>query len=193
MKSFSQVTTQDLKQLFDIDSGGGMFIPSVKEVIVPSWLVYILERQKKNLAMLRNEKALSEAIISPILMGVQEVFENKVTVFSGEPLATKDISGVCDFLITKVPKAFEPKGGGYLVLVEAKKQDLLSGIPQCIAEMYAAQVLNENNETVYGCVTTGLEWLFIKLENNVATIHSNVYTLSEVPTILGVFDWIINQ
>jgi hypothetical protein len=94
-------------------------------------------------------------------------------------------------LLTKEVGAFEPKNG-FFILVEAKKNDLLSGIPQCVAEMYAAQILNKNDDIVYGCVSTGLEWLFVKLEGRIATTHPNVYTISEVDKILGVFGWIVN-
>jgi hypothetical protein len=190
MKSFSQISSSDLEQLFGIRTIREKFIPAVDPIQAPSWLAHIIETQKGNLAMLRNEKAISEVIIAPVLMAVQQLFADKITVFSGEAIATDELSGVCDFLITKDPQAYEPKGG-YFILVEAKKNDLFSGITQCVAEMYAAQILNKNNETVYGCVSTGFEWLFIKLENKVATMHADILTISEVPRILGVFGWII--
>ncbi len=190
MKTFSQISSADLEQMFGINIIQKKFIPTVDFIQVPSWLEHIIEHQKGNLAMLRNEKAISEVIIAPVLMAVQQLFADKITVFSGEPMATDELSGTCDFLITKDPQAYEPKGG-YFILVEAKKNDLLSGISQCVAEMYAAQILNKNNEIVYGCVSTGFEWLFIKIENKTATMHPDVFTITELPRILGVFAWII--
>jgi hypothetical protein len=191
MKSFSQVTRFDLQGLFGINVIKEKFIPTdVQPIPVPSWLEFILESSKDNLIALRNEKSISESIIAPVLMSVQHFFADKITVFSGEPIATEELWGTCDFFITKDPKAFDPQNG-YLILVEAKRNDLFSGVPQCVAEMYAAQKLNNNNEVVYGCVSTGLEWLFIKLENKIATTHPEVFTISEVPKILGIFGWII--
>jgi hypothetical protein len=190
MKSFSQIPRIDLSKEFGISIVGDSFLPIVDSILVPSWLEHIIERGKGNLATMRTEKSISEALIAPVLMAVQEIFQDKITVFSGEPLATEELSGICDFLITKDPIAFDPQGG-YFILVEAKKNDLLSGIPQCVAEMYTAQVLNGNDDTVYGCVSTGLEWLFMKLEHKVAMTHPNVFTISEVDKILGVFGWII--
>ena len=35
-------------------------------------------------------------------MAVEEKYRDKITIFSGEPLITEDLSGICDFLITKV-------------------------------------------------------------------------------------------
>lgn len=191
MKSFSQVSSTDLAEMFGITITGGKFLPAVDKIPVPDWLNHIIETRKRNLATMRTEKAISEALIAPLLMAVQEMYSDKITVFSGEPMAISELSGVCDFLITKSPEAYEPKGG-YFVLVEAKKNDILSGIPQCIAEMYVAQTLNENKDTVYGCVSTGLEWLFIKLEDKIATTHSNVFTISEADTILGIFGWMVS-
>ncbi|TAE40147.1 MAG: hypothetical protein EAY79_04665 [Runella slithyformis] len=191
MKSFSQITRADLENDYQLIIEGGNFLPSeIDPVAVPSWLEFIINSRRKNLKTMRNEKAISEGLIAPILMAVQEIYKDKISVYSGEPLATDELWGVCDFLITKDPNSFDPKGG-YFILVEAKKNDLLSGVPQCVAEMYAAQVLNKNDDLVYGCVSTGLEWLFIKLENKTATTHLNVFTISEVNTILGIFGWII--
>ena len=190
MKSFSQVSIKDLETIFGIKTVKGNFIPSVENELIPSWLQHIIENRRASLATMRSEKSISEALIAPILMAVEEKYKDKITLFSGEPLATDELSGICDFIITKDPAAFDPKGG-YFILVEAKKQDLLSGVPQCIAEMYAAQVLNDNNETVFGCVSTGLEWIFIKLENKIATTDPTIFTITETSTILGVFTYLI--
>ncbi|TAE40146.1 MAG: hypothetical protein EAZ32_15840 [Cytophagia bacterium] len=192
MKSFSQITRADLENEFGINIIKARFLPIVEPILVPVWLVNFLKNRMASLTIMRTEKAISEALIAPMLMALQEMHPDKITVYSGEPLATDKLSGICDFLITKDPNSFDPKGG-YLVLVEAKKNDLLSGVPQCVAEMYAAQVLNKNDDPVYGCVSTGLEWLFIKLENKIATTHSNIFTISEVGIILGIFGWIIDQ
>ena len=190
MKSFSQVTRLDLENEFHINISGVGFLPEIEPIEVPFWLKHVLESRKKNLSTMRTEKAVSEGLIAPVLMAVQERYDDKITLFSGEPLATDDLSGICDFLLTREVGAFEPHNG-YFILVEAKKNDLLSGIPQCVAEMYAARILNNNNDIVYGCVSTGLEWIFMKLEGNTATTHPNVFTISEVDKILGVFGWMV--
>ena len=190
MKSFSQITRIDLLKQFGVNIVGDNFLPTIEPISVPSWLEHVISSNRNNLTTMRNEKSISEALIAPILMAVQEIFKDSITVFSGEPLITDELSGVCDFLITKDPTAFDPQGG-YFILVEAKKNDLLSGIPQCVAEMYAARILNNNDDIVYGCVSTGLEWLFIKLEGRTATTDPNVFTISEVGKILGVFGWLV--
>ena len=190
MRSFSQVTRIELQKEFGLSIVSNSFLPTTDSVNPPFWLVHVIENRKKNMATMRTEKSISEALIAPVLMSVQEMYRDKISVFSGEPLITEELSGICDFLITKDPTAFDPQGG-YFVLVEAKKQDLLSGIPQCVAEMYAAQTLNDNEDTVYGCVSTGLDWIFIKLEGKTATIDPTIFTITEVDKILGVFGWLV--
>jgi hypothetical protein len=190
MKSFSQVTRIDLLKDFGVNIIQGNFLPYVESVPVPSWLQHIIESRRSSLATMRTEKSISEALIAPVLMAVEDEYKDKIRVFSGEPLATEELWGVCDFLITKDPSAFDPQGG-YFILVEAKKQDLLSGVPQCVAEMYAAQQLNGNDDTVYGCVSIGVEWIFIKLEGKIATTDSTIFTITELDKILGVFGWIV--
>ena len=190
MKSSNQLIIKDLETIFGVNIVKGSFIPSIEAVLVPSWLQHIIETRRASLATMRSEKSISEALIAPILMAVEDNHKDKITLFSGEPLATDELSGICDFIITKDTTAFDPKGG-YFVLVESKKQDLLSGVPQCVAEMYAAQILNGNDDTVYGCVSIGVEWLFIKLEGKIATIDPTIFTITEVDKILGVFGWIV--
>ena len=190
MKLFSQITQTELETEFGISIVGGRFLPEVEPWIIPAWLEHILAYRRNSFATMRTEKSISEALIAPILMAVEEKFRDKITIFSGEPLITEDLAGVCDFLITKVPIAISPRES-YFVLVEAKRQDLFSGIPQCVAEMYAAQILNENDDTVYGCVSIGVQWIFMKLEGKIATTDPTIFTITEVDKILGVFGWIV--
>jgi hypothetical protein len=85
----------------------------------------------------------------------------------------------------------------FIIVVEAKQQDLTSGIPQCVAEMIAARRLNEEaglpQEVLFGCVTMGSEWLFLQYRAAEVTMHSRVFYLNEVGEILGVFQWMIDR
>jgi activator of 2-hydroxyglutaryl-CoA dehydratase len=61
-----------------------------------------------------------------------------------------------------------------MMLVEAKKEDILAGLGQCVAEMVAAQIFNERegNEisVIYGTVTSGTNWKFLKLKGKVVEL-----------------------
>ena len=85
-----------------------------------------------------------------------------------------------------------------LAVVEAKhNQDLLDATPQCIAEMYAAQIFNERRDSrqpfIFGAVTNGYEWLFLKLEDNLVTIDTERFVLNNLPRLLGVWQKIIDS
>jgi activator of 2-hydroxyglutaryl-CoA dehydratase len=77
-----------------------------------------------------------------------------------------------------------------MMLVEAKKEDILAGLGQCVAEMVAAQIFNEREEneilTVYGTVTSGTNWKFLKLKGKVVEIDLVEYYLTDVNKILGI-------
>jgi hypothetical protein len=53
-----------------------------------------------------------------------------------------------------------------ITLVEAKNDNIKSGLPQCIAELVAARIFNEGEqsaaEIIFGVVTTGSIWSFLK-------------------------------
>ena len=75
-------------------------------------------------------------------------------------------------------------------MVEAKNDNLKSGLAQCIAEMVGAQIFNrrEGNEIpiIYGAVTNGTNWQFLGLESEVATVDLEEYYLNNLPQILGI-------
>ncbi len=74
----------------------------------------------------------------------------------------------------------------------------MSGLGQCIAEMIAAQLFNEQegNElsNTYGAVTSGIGWKFLKLEKNKVFIDLRDYSLqSEPQKIIGILSAMISQ
>jgi hypothetical protein len=77
-----------------------------------------------------------------------------------------------------------------LAIVEAKNENIISGIGQCIAEMYAARLYNEKENhhvpCIYGGVTTGDEWKFLKLIQDTAYIDKLSYYMSDLQKIIGI-------
>ncbi len=144
---------------------------------------------------LTNEKNKSERLVSPLLMEVAVAFQDNVTLLSGEEVsvnAADDLAGPCDFFFGLHPQ--KPYLETPIIsLVEAKDEDLEWGIAQCAAQLYAAYLLNQQEgkhiETLYGCATTGTEWLFLKFENNMFYIDRK--PLTDLPQILGTWHWII--
>ncbi|GAK50132.1 hypothetical protein U14_01358 [Candidatus Moduliflexus flocculans] len=77
-----------------------------------------------------------------------------------------------------------------IVLVEAKKSDLGSGLVQCVAEMEGARMFNEREgnpiSPIYGVVTDGVLWQFLALHDAVATIDSYLYSFEDGSKIIGI-------
>lgn len=75
-------------------------------------------------------------------------------------------------------------------MVEAKNDNIQFGLGQCIAEMVAAQLFNQQKEneikTVYGSVTTGTNWKFMRLSGQIIEIDLNEYFINDVRKILGI-------
>jgi hypothetical protein len=76
-------------------------------------------------------------------------------------------------------------------VVEAKNDRIESGLGQCMAEMIAAQIFNQRKKneikTIYGVVTTGSLWKFMKLEGKTIEVDLNEYFLNPVGKIIAIF------
>ena len=146
---------------------------------------------------LRSEKARSEAIVFPLLLDVRKNNNDFFTIYSGENLnVDKDLKGECDFMLAKDMNTYDINYP-IIQVVEAKKHDIEDlGIPQCAAQLVGAKYFNEKRgvalEKIYGCATTGVLWQFLCLENNVIYVDKKQYATSNLPELLGAFQFIID-
>ena len=105
-----------------------------------------------------------------------------------------DLAGTVDFLISRSPEQLFIKAPA-VILVEAKKEDLKPALGQCLAEMVAAQRFNQQKQqaipTIYGTVTSGTVWRFLKLEAQKVTIDLTDYPLPPVESILSFLIWMV--
>ncbi|MEH2165702.1 MAG: hypothetical protein V7K41_03305 [Nostoc sp.] len=195
---YSQFNIDRVKQDFHLNTVEGVrFFPDLIEPITPSFrLQGILEDLPWAIAV-DTEKARSEAIINPILLEVRRIFNSTISVFSGEEFnvdASIGLNGVCDFLLCRSPEQLTVEAPA-IVIVEAKKSDLKSGLGQCIAEMVAAQRFNQAREqtltAVYGTVSSGTLWRFLKLEGQTVTIDLMDYSLPPIELILSFLVWMV--
>ncbi len=147
----------------------------------------------------RSEKAKSELLVSPILVQARRLASQKVQLFSGEEFDVdreQGLNGFCDFLFSKSENPFTIDAP-VLMLVEAKRGEIESGLGQCVAEMLAAQLYNQNQDQtipiIYGCVTSGTLWQFLKLEGSSVTIDPTSYLVTPVQKILGILKSILSE
>lgn len=169
----------------------GEVFTNLQPVPPPSWLTDLLSRGMQ-LALV-SEKARSEFIVAPLLLAVRESVGGAVAILSGQRLdvdAARKLQGECDFLLARsepVPRLRAP----LMAVVEAKKNDIDGGLGQCIAQMVAAQVYNERagqaTEAMYGCVTTGEDWQFLRLVGTAVTLHRPRFYIDNVGLLLAAF------
>ena len=190
---YSQFTLPKVIQDFNLNLIEGISLLSLPEnTLKPS--SYLEEFISKNLQLavaLDTEKARSELIICPLLLAVKEALNNEISLFSGEEFnveAETGLTGICDFILSCSREQLLVKAP-VAVLVEAKKQNLKAGLGQCIAEMVAAQKFNQQAKnsinTIYGTVTTGTFWRFLKLEGDTVTIDLTEYSLPPIEPIFN--------
>jgi hypothetical protein len=143
------------------------------------------------------EKACSELIIINIFLEIKR--QLTVSFFSGiEFTVDKELglNGFCDFIISQSPEQLFLESP-IVVIVEAKNERITSGLGQCIAEMIAAKRYNEKDGKalpfIYGVVTTGHAWKFLKLAENTVSIDIADYYINNPNKILGILTYMVKS
>jgi hypothetical protein len=127
---------------------------------------HFLETIEENKPMaIATEKARSEFLVAPTLVELRRLTHKQIALYSGiefnvEP--EQGLSGVCDFLIGKTTIQTVVKQP-IVAVVEAKRGELQLGYGQCAASMLASRIFNKTSDRVYGVVTTGILWQFLRL------------------------------
>ena len=144
-----------------------------------------------------SEKARSEFIVAPVLMELERHNHGQLALYSGERLDVdidKGLVGECDFILSKGPLSPAIQAPIF-ALVEAKKNDIGLGLGQCIAQMLGAQLFNQQenhiNSTMFGGVTTGENWQFLKLIKNTVYIDIKRYYINQIEVLLGILQQIV--
>ena len=198
--AYSNFTLEAAQEAFQLESIQSVGIFSETEPIEPSVELTKALAKKVPLAVaIGTEKAKSEMIVADILIELREHFEHAISLFSGIDFnvdAENDLTGVCDFLVSLSPNQYYLEAP-VIILVEAKKDDLIIGLGQCVAEMIAAQRFNaeKGNDIpcVYGATTTGVNWLFLKLVGKRLHIDMATYMLERCDRILGILASMVSQ
>ena len=198
--AYSNFTLETVREAFDIEEVDIAGLFSDSEPMAPSELLTaVLERNVPLATAIGTEKAKSEMIVADVLVELREQLNLSISLFSGIDFNVDDergLTGVCDFLISLSPVQFVLEAP-VIVLVEAKKDDLEVGLGQCVAEMIAAQHFNaeKGNDIprIYGAITSGREWRFLKLEGKKLYIDMAVYPIAQCDKILGILASMVEQ
>jgi hypothetical protein len=187
---YADFSLEAVESAFGLISRPGELFPGLRPVPVADWLRDYLDRGQQ-VAALVSEKARSEFLVVPILMAARELTTSELAIYSGQRLdvdASRGLLGECDYIVALTPPV--PRLRAPLITVlEAKKGDLESSLGQCAAQMVGARLFNERagqgHFHVFGCVTSGEVWQFLRLEQGELIIDRTRFFLDNVGGILG--------
>jgi hypothetical protein len=191
--AFSEFSIKKIKKQFGIQlDESDDFFANVAPISVNSALPEFLKDSLPLALKIGTEKARSEMIVTPVLLEVYRRLGRAISFFSGTDWNVDEaqgLSGRCDFLMGLTSEQLMIESP-VLTIVEVKNDDTHAGIAQCLAEMIAAQIFNRQNQseipTIYGVVTTGSIWKFLRLVEKTAYIDVSEYHIKEVERIVGI-------
>lgn len=195
--AYSDFTLDRLSTEFGVDFQGAKLFPQSSPVAPSEWLRATVELAEE--IGFGSEKSRSERLVSPVLLELARRNQYEFTVVSGENLnvePSRGLNGECDFVLSFTRLQDLIKAPVFCI-TEAKKQDVEWGTAQCAAQLVGAARLNERENKVipvlYGCATTGIEWRFLKFENQVFTLDESRYLISDLGKLLGVLQHIVDR
>jgi hypothetical protein len=191
--AYSDFTLKKVKAEFQLKTIESVSLfDEVPEVEISSYLATTLARNVQLALSINTEKARSELIIINILVEAKEMMAESISLFSGIDFTVdrdRGLSGFCDYILSQSAEQLY-LDAPVMAVVEAKNEDIIAGLGQCIAEMYAVKLYNEKENRplpcIYGAVTTGDEWKFLKLAEDTVFIDKPYYYISGIGKIMGV-------
>ena len=143
-----------------------------------------------------SEYAICENLIYPLLKEIWKSYYAKFVLWSHRSLNyDENLSGFPEYILAKRSPlgkiVFEQP---FFMLVEAKQDNFETGWAQCLAEMIAAQKLNENHkQEIFGIASNGKLWEFGKLKDNTFIKHKNSYLIDDLDKLASAINYIFNQ
>ncbi|MCH8293725.1 hypothetical protein IH992_21805 [Candidatus Poribacteria bacterium] len=195
--AYSDFNLATVQKAFSLTLKREDLFENIKPIEASQWLKEALDMGIQ--LAFNSEKARSEFLVVPILLTGRELSHNSFSIYSGERLDVEPDSGLvgeCDFILTNTPP-LPIIQAPIVVIVEAKKNDIEGGLGQCVAQMLGAKLFNQKEDnpidTIFGCVTTGESWQFLKLENDIISINSGRHYINKVGEILGMLQAIVSH
>ncbi len=167
--SYSDFSLEDVIKKFTLVEKTTKMFEDVKTLAMSQWLKETMDLSLDFALSSASEKARSEFIVVPILLEMERKNSKSFAIHSGKRLDVdpeRGLNGECDFILAKGEMSHTVQSPIF-ALVEAKKNDIELGLGQCVAQMIGARIFNQNEgndiHTIFGCVTTGETWQFLKL------------------------------
>ena len=195
--AYSDFTLDRLTTSFGVDFQGAKLFAQAAPVEPTAWLTETIGLATE--IGYGSEKSRSERLVSPVLLELARRNNYQFAIISGGNLDVDPalgLNGECDFVFTLTHLQDFIKAPVFCI-TEAKKQDTDQGIIQCAAQLIGASRLNEREKkhipALYGCSTTGVEWRFLRFENQIFILDEARYLINDLPRLLGALQYVIDQ
>ena len=184
-------TIPDVQEKFRIRHVENDFIETQHTADPSAQFLQELEFSRQYIDVFASEAARCEAVIFPVLREVYKGYAEHYALWIKKPIAYDDIlNGTPDYFVsTRSELGKLVVGTPLIMLVEAKKNDFEQGWGQCLAELVAAQKINEDVEhPVYGIVSDGTWWQIGHLVNETFTQNRTSFSVDNLPVLFGAID-----
>lgn len=143
-----------------------------------------------------SEFSICENLIYPVLKEVWKCYRSKFVLWGHKSLVyDQNLSGFPEYILAKrSPLGKIVFDKPYFLLVEAKQDKFSEGWAQCLAEMVAAQKLNDEQKiTIFGIVSNGKYWEFGKLEKTSFILNINCYLIQNLDQLCAAVNYIFKE
>ena len=185
-------TIPEVQEKFRITYAENDFFAIEEPLICPSeQFLKEFEFCRRYIDVFASEAARCEAIIFPILKEIYKPYADDYALWIKKAMSYDEIlNGTPDYFIsTRSELGMLSVGTPLIILVEAKKNDFEQGWGQCLAELVAAQKINEDTDfPVYGIVTDATLWQFGQLVGDAFTQNRTNFSLDNLPILFGAVD-----
>ncbi|MEM7532952.1 MAG: hypothetical protein AAF639_12305 [Chloroflexota bacterium] len=178
MKSFSSWSIEEVEEEFDI-------YPEDESTLLDEWIDVTCEHSEFELSWLEyiraplekrsyiwNEQELIANFIAPLLRLVnfeQTAYRGFLVRELSISYKNEKLSGEVDFMVAQgrhSPKRY------YFFLHEYKREtEYKDPLGQLMVAMVVAQILNQDEQPLYGAYVIGRMWFFVVLEGKAYTVH----------------------
>ena len=199
---YSQFNLEELEKEFQLESqyNTPLFV-HVPDTKVSNYLNMTIKNFSPLALAINTQKSRSEWIVAPVLAEIRQLLNQQVSLFSGLEINSdpdKGLEGMIDYILCKSQKQYY-LSPPILAVVEGRKDSIhdSEALGQCVAKMLGARLYNEKegvtNQSIYGVLTNGTNWKFLKLEDNIISIDIDEYYLVNVSKIISIFLFIAKQ
>ncbi|WP_338792149.1 hypothetical protein V9L05_16365 [Bernardetia sp. Wsw4-3y2] len=195
--NYNKFSFDRIKRRFNLNEVQKDLFEGITPVEPSEWLKQTMEITAD--LPIKTEKARTEFILMPVLLELRKRTERMFTIYSGEYFNVEPregLAGPSDIILSMGAESYSISSP-VMSIVQAYKNNLDLGLGKCVAQMIAADIFNEREDnhitTIYGCVTTGEQWLFLRLEGDTIQIHPHRFFLNELTDIIGMFQAMLDN